>query len=259
MAEIPPKITAGIEAGGGRHYRGRGLGTLQAWKCVACGIENVGDFNKGCSKCGAGAPGVQVRKPGDTVAAATPKTSAALPDRGHANRSGGSALARQLRDRVSTTAVDYDEIERRVARVLEDRLGGGYTPIERVTLYNALECYITLWDEGTIDPGGGLNLEQTRKLAEKIAPDEGMEMVEERDAASTTTAPETDAEVENPNTYGFEHGDPHNDDRGAPDDAGHFPTIHRVERTAPHPAPEFVDHDSGPDEGGQDDPDRDGR
>ena len=259
MAEIPPKITAGIAEGGGRHYRGRGLGALQAWKCVACGIENVGDFNKGCQKCGAGAPGVQTRKPGDPLAPRPmPQPPAARPVRAAASR-GGNMIAEQLRGRAGS--IDYDEIERRMARALEDRLGGGYTTPERRVLYEALESFLILIDNGELElPAGYMSIEQMRILAQKVAPDEGLEMVEERDAASTTTAPETDTEAgdeaeHNPNTYGYEHGDPLNDDRGAPDDDGEFP---RLGRAAPiDPAPEFVDPDPGPDQGGKDNADRD--
>lgn len=51
--EAPVLATQG-EIGGDRHYEGAGLGQFGAWKCPACGTENVGAFEQGCPSCGAG-------------------------------------------------------------------------------------------------------------------------------------------------------------------------------------------------------------
>jgi hypothetical protein len=42
------------EVGGSRFYSGLGLGQLVAWKCPACGQENSGKLDAGCSHCGSG-------------------------------------------------------------------------------------------------------------------------------------------------------------------------------------------------------------
>jgi len=153
-------------------------------------------------------------------------------------------FAEQLRGRVSP--IDYDEIERRLGRALEERLGGGYTAQERRVLYEALESFLWLLDNGELElPPGYMTIDQIRTLAQKVAPDEGLEIVEERDAESTT------AQAESSDTPGGEY---------APDDGIEADTSGTVSRTtsAPlDPAPEFVDPDLGPDEGGEDDPDRD--
>jgi len=259
MAEIPPKIAAGIAEGGGRHYRGRGLGQMGPWKCVACGIENVGDFGKGCQKCGAGAPGVQTRKKGEAslVTETAVRAPAARPARASATRAEGNTIAHQLRGRVGS--IDYDEIERRMARALEARLGGGYTTPERRVLYEALESFLILIDNGELElPAGYMSIEQMRILAQKVAPDEGLEMVEERDAASTTTAPETDPEAGDraEASPGGEYvpDDDHDTDYADLD----LRTGSRVSPAPLDPAPEFVDPDPGPDESREDDPDRHG-
>lgn len=175
---LSPRTLQSMKDGGGRHYKGRGLGDLKAWKCVGCGTEQAGALKDGCVNCGAGKPGVQVRKPGDPL----PKVG-----EGNAERPDRKALT----DVVSTTAptppraapasalriprasaVDYDEIERRVARVLEQRLGGGFSEVERATLYQALTVYIGAWEDGLIDPASGLPLAKTRELAARVLPEE---------------------------------------------------------------------------------------
>lgn len=250
----PPKTTQDIAAAGGRHYKGRGLGTLQAWKCPACGIEQGGRFEAGCISCGAGKPGRVLPKQPGGPAVVTP------PARPPAPR---SALSEQLATRKGA-AVDYDEIERRMVRALEGRLGGGYTDQERATLYNALECYIALWDEGTIEPATGLTLDATRQLAQKVAPDTGLDYERtETDGNTDTTAPANAA----PEGLGEYADDEHPDDRrngserasDATADYQRGPTTARSSSAGPaHPAPQLVDPDPGPDEGGEDDANRDG-
>ena len=199
MSERNPIVRSEV-AKGSRHYKGAGLGRLQAWKCVACGQEQSGPFTLGCTSCGAGKPGVQTvqRKVGERGEPPAPPPAprpAAAPQIRRPTR-----LADQLRSRPA--AVDYDDIETRVRRALEGHLGGGYTAQERATLYNALECYIALWEDGTIEPLGGLPLELTRALAQKVAPDAGLELETGTDGHTTETAPQagpaagTDAEAD---------------------------------------------------------------
>lgn len=162
---VSERAKAGIAAGGGRHYSGGGLGTLKGWRCVACGQENAGAFKDGCINCSAGAPGTQVRKPGDAIVDGGAKVAEIKPAR-------AAPLPSVLRIPAPKAAIDYDEVERRVARVIEQRLGGGFTDAERTTLYNALTVYLGAWEDGLIEPDTGLNLEKTRELAAKVSPDE---------------------------------------------------------------------------------------
>ena len=46
----------------GRHYQAGPKGP-QAWRCVACGSQQSGPLEQGCSECGAGAPGTHVGVP----------------------------------------------------------------------------------------------------------------------------------------------------------------------------------------------------
>lgn len=246
MPVTPPKTAADIAAAGGRHYRGRGLGPMGAWKCVACGYEQSGTFTQGCSKCGSGAPGTQVRKPGEVGVGVTPpvlREPVARPP---------ASLSSQLQRR---SAVDYDEIERRVLSALETRLAGGYTDQERARLYDALEVLITLWESGDITPVGGLSLDATRQLAQKVAPEQGLEF-EERDAESPTAPTETsNGESLTAPEYAGDTADepePKSSKRWQGSLADPLPPEPQ------YPAPEFFDPDLGGDEGGQDDPDRDG-
>lgn len=247
----PPKTSSDIAAAGGRHYKGRGLGTLQAWRCPACGQEQGGRFESGCVKCGAGAPGVQVRKADEGGA------SPASPPR-PAPRSPGARMADQLRQRAP--AIDYDEIERRVARALESRLGGGYTPHERVLLYQALEAFLWLIDNHEIELPAGQTAEQVRTLAQKVAPDEGLEAETDGNTERTTTPEDGEREQAGSNAGELgEYVDP-----GNPEFDDTYRAIRERARAADLPSapqqapPQFFDPDLGGDEGGEDDPDRDG-
>lgn len=158
-----------IARAGGRHLRGaKPLGELQVWKCVSCGNMNSTPFEQGCAHCPAGRPGVQQakREPAPAVAPSRPPVRAGT----QTHPGGAGGLAAQLRARGG--GVDYDEIERRVARALDAHMGGGFSQLDRATLYFALECYITLWDQGEIEPTGGLTLEATRQLAARVAPED---------------------------------------------------------------------------------------
>lgn len=258
---VPPKVLEDMQQVGGRHYRGRGLGSAQqAWKCPGCGYENVGRIEQGCSKCGAGKPGQQVRKPGDPVAkvgGAPERPVVRSESTGSRPAPPTGSLAEQLRRRAAPAAnVDYDEIERRLHKALEERLGGGYNPIERVTLYNALECYITLWDEGTIQPAGGLSLEETRLLAQRVAPEDGLEMA---DGEGTTASAAEEQYIGDPDgdpaTRGYEHGDISDGDN--PDDGAGAATL-AATRISVRPAPQLLNPDHRGDEGGEDDATGDG-
>lgn len=195
MSFVSERAKKAIADGGGRHYRGAGLGKLKAWKCPGCGAENAGPLTAGCIACGAGAPGTQVRKPGETVpdggkVAERQRTAPAPP--------APAPVARApLRiPKPAASAVDYDEIERRVARALEQRLGGGYTEVERATIYLALTVYIGAWEDGMIEPTEGLTLEKCRELAARVGPDE-MPPIEageaERHGTTETTTASGDA------------------------------------------------------------------
>jgi len=181
-------------------------------------------------------------------------------------------MVEQLRQRVA--GVDYDEIERRMVRALEDRLGGGYSTIERATLYAALECYITLWEDELIDPTGGLSLESTRQLAARLLPDEGIPAMERVDATptatKTTTATETAERTDDffpaagdPDEYA-ERPDPDGSSSSGHDsrhDGDLQPLPPRAKRPAVasrHAAPQLLDVNPGGDQGGEDDPARDG-
>jgi hypothetical protein len=49
--------------GGSRFYTGGGLGDPGAWKCPACGAENLGPIEQGCQLCGSGKPGRRAEPP----------------------------------------------------------------------------------------------------------------------------------------------------------------------------------------------------
>lgn len=179
MSFVSERAKQAIAAGGGRHYRGAGLGKLKAWKCPGCNAENAGPLSEGCIACGAGKPGTQVRKPGERIPDGGAKVAEHKPGKSTPEtraRAAASALPRARPPmripKPTSAAVDYDEVERRVVKVLEQRLGGGYTEAERATLYNALTVYIGAWEDGMIEPDTGLNLEKTRELAAKVSPDE---------------------------------------------------------------------------------------
>jgi hypothetical protein len=60
----------------------------------------------------------------------------------------------------------------------------------------ALECYTTLWEDGTIEPGGGLTLPRTRELMAKIAPESGLEMEERHEEPDATDTQPTEGDTE---------------------------------------------------------------
>jgi hypothetical protein len=157
--------------------------------------------------------------------------------------------------------VDYDEIERRMHRVLEERLGGGYSTPERLRLLQALEVFIVMWEDGTLEPPPGLSLEATRQLAEKVMPEDLAE--EEHDGernTESTTARGGDENAGNgdPSTFGYDHGPAGGvDDSAVPDTADD--ALPRIVVRREGTAPQFVDADPGGDEGGQDDAAGDGR
>lgn len=47
-------ITDNDRVGGSRNYKGPTLGALAGWKCPACGTENSGPLERGCTSCGSG-------------------------------------------------------------------------------------------------------------------------------------------------------------------------------------------------------------
>lgn len=279
---LSPKIASDIKEGGGRHFRGRGLGTLQQWKCPACGVANVGPLGT-CANCGAGAPGQQVWRPGDPLVKADPDGKLETVAGGREERTGQpggrgptarpaapppsaargkpATLTAQLRSRPP--AVDYDEIERRVLHALDARLGGGFSDAERATLYMALECYTALWEDGTIEPSGGLTLQRTRELMAKIAPDTGLEMNERPEEPDATDTQPTQGHPEQADQAGDDADsrriwDDDDQQRAAAlgEPSGHDPIVARR-----HPdvaAPQYVDLGDRADQGGQDDPAGDG-
>lgn len=264
---VTPKVQADMALQGGRHYRGRGLGKLQSWKCVACDAVNTGPFVQGCTSCGAGKPGQQVRKPGDplpklggeAMRGRNPDTAGRVtPPQPPGSPPPRRSLADQVRRAASAADVDYDEIERRMTRVLEQRLGGGFSPAERARLYDGLEILITLWEDGTIVPAGGLSLEHTRQLAQKVAPEE-MEITD-GGTESTTAAKRYIGNPEgDPAERSFTHGHPSTGDNpDAEYDAqpGVASRIHA--ESAVRPAPELLDADHRGDEGREDDAAGDG-
>jgi hypothetical protein len=88
--------TGGGEIGGDRHFDGPGLGRLTAWKCPACGQENVSDYDlgEGCAHCGAGKAGKHIGV--DPLTGPGPSTVVSL------QREMGSPTAPSLQ-----TAFDY--------------------------------------------------------------------------------------------------------------------------------------------------------
>lgn len=252
MAGVSPRTAASIAAGGGRHYKGRGLGALQAWKCVSCGTENGGPLKDGCVSCGAGKPGTQVRQKHEPVpdgAAKVGGSNSGRPDRNAPTgltpptptpRGAASAGGLRIQGPRAVT-VDYDEIERRIARLLEQRLGGGFSEVERATLYLALTVYIGAWEDGLIEPNEGLTLDKARELAARVAPDD----ISPFDAVAAGPAEIEEAEEHGnaeTETEGSNDGDQAGSDRGgepaAPgyDDDGGEP---RPDPGAPErPAPE---------------------
>lgn len=189
----PPKVQTDMTQAGGRHYKGRGLGALQVWSCPACAAQNTGLYQAGCSSCGAGAPGQQVRKPGEAVpdGAAAQRRTAAGPVRPAGAQGTGSSVVRgavrgavppsspphtrhplRIQRPAPLAVVDYDEIERRVARVLDARGAAGLSPGERTTIYLALTVYIGAWEDSYITPEQGLSLEGCRALAARLMPED---------------------------------------------------------------------------------------
>lgn len=268
---VPPKTVEDIAQGGGRHYRGRRLAAPAPWRCPACGVENTGRLEDGCEKCGAGKPGRQVRQPGDPLKkhgeaeGRQGKPPAAGPRQAADRPRSSLSPAEQFKAAARGGAIDYDEVERRVARALDAHMGGGYSASERHTLYLALEVYLTAWDGGMIEPTEGLSLEATRALAARVLPDD-MPATPDREA-------ERDAEIATAETEGDGNGDGNVSDADDVDDSsddnpdaaeararalddtgpGRSPSVRR--RVA---APQFVDPGDRGNEDGQDDPAGDG-
>lgn len=52
-----------------RHYQGP---APAAWVCPACGSDQLGPLEAGCTACGAGKPGIKVEEPASTASTSTP-------------------------------------------------------------------------------------------------------------------------------------------------------------------------------------------
>lgn len=68
----------GGEVGGDRHYDGPTLGKVTVWRCPACGVDNVSDFDagEGCQHCGSGKKGRHVGVDPMTATAAARQATA---------------------------------------------------------------------------------------------------------------------------------------------------------------------------------------
>lgn len=175
MADFSPKLQGSMAQIGGRHYRGRPLHAPGPWNCPACDTPQTGPLEAGCMnpECGAGRPELNRMVNTQRGRSASQPSSPRLPQQPLRS---GLSVAEQRTLRRNAVAFDVEALAARILGgmdlLLQERLGGGFSPAERHTICEALDLLASMFEnEELTPPTGVLAAPGIRHLIDRLTAD----------------------------------------------------------------------------------------